>query len=62
MTHDRNTMIGFAVERIRSREAMAGLVVVSQVAPLATCIEDILLVTECTELAEWRDRIEYVPL
>lgn len=62
MTHDRNTMIGFAVERIRKHEAMAGLVLVSQFAPLATRIEDILLLTECTEPAEWRDRIEYVPL
>ena len=62
ITHDRNTMIAFALQRIRQRQSMAGLVVINQFAPLSRLIEDIILLGECTELEEWHDRIEYVSL
>ena len=62
LTHDRNTMIGFAIERIRRAEPMAGLVVVDQAAPIAAIIQDLLILAECTEQSEWRNRIEFVPL
>jgi predicted nuclease of predicted toxin-antitoxin system len=62
LTHDRNTMIKFAIERIRRAEPMAGLVVIDQAAPLATIIQDVLILAECTEQSEWWSRIEFVPL
>jgi hypothetical protein len=62
ITHDRNTMIGFAIERIRRAEPMAGLVVVDRLAPHATIIGDVQLLAECTEHSEWWNRIEFVPL
>ena len=62
ITHDRNTMIAFAVDRIETRNTMAGLLVVKQSAPLSALIQDILLIAECTEPEEWRDHIEFVPL
>jgi hypothetical protein len=62
ITLDRNTMIAFALERIRHRQPMAGLVVINQFAPLSRLIEHIILLGECTDIEEWHDRIEYVPL
>ena len=55
-------MIAFALERIRSRQPMTGLVVINQFAPLSRLTEDIILLGECTDIEEWNDRIEYVPL
>ena len=61
ITHDRNTMIAFALDRIRRDLPMSGLIVVKRFAALARLVEDIVLLAECTELAEWKDRIAYVP-
>jgi hypothetical protein len=42
---------------------MAGLFIVRQEgAALSRIIEDLLLLDECSETAEWVDRIEYLPL
>ncbi len=62
LTHDRNTMIAFANRRTIDGEPMAGLVVVAQFAGLAAVIDDILILSECTEPAEWENRVEYLPL
>jgi predicted nuclease of predicted toxin-antitoxin system len=63
LTHDVTTMTRFAIERIRRSEPMAGLFIVRQEgAALSRIIEDLLLLDECSETAEWVDRIEYLPL
>ena len=63
LTHDVTTMTRFAIDRIRRGEPMAGLFVVRQEgAALSRVIEDLLLLDECSETAEWADRIEYLPL
>jgi len=56
-------MTRFAIERIQRGEPMAGLFIVRQEgAALSRIIEDLLLLDECSETAEWADRIEYLPL
>ena len=63
LTHDVTTMTRFAIERIARGEPMAGLFVVHQEgAGLSKVIEDLLLLDDCSETAEWADRIEYLPL
>jgi predicted nuclease of predicted toxin-antitoxin system len=62
LTHDVRTMTGFAIERTRRGEPMAGLFVVRQDGALARIIEDLLLLDECSDTAEWAHRIEYLPL
>ncbi len=63
LTHDVNTMTRYALERIRSGELTAGLFLVHQerTAPLAI-IDDLLLLDECSETAEWASQILYLPL
>jgi predicted nuclease of predicted toxin-antitoxin system len=62
LTHDSNTMPGFAKNRIEAGQPMAGLFVVGQHASLSAVIEDILLVAEYSDPSEWAQRIVYLPL
>lgn len=63
LTHDVNTMTRYAIERVQRREPMAGVFVVHQRgAAFATIIDDLLLLDECSETAEWANQILYLPL
>jgi predicted nuclease of predicted toxin-antitoxin system len=63
LTHDVNTMIKFATERLLRGEPMAGLLIVRQEgAALSKVIDDLLLMDECSETAEWAEQILYLPL
>ena len=58
LTHDANTMPGFAKERILANQAMPGLFVVSQEASLAAVIDDLLLLASAaTRRLEPSDRL-----
>jgi hypothetical protein len=61
LTHDANTMPAFAYDRIRRKEAMPGMFVVSQQAGLNEIIEDLLLLAECSDDNEWDDQVIYLP-
>ncbi len=62
VTHDANTMPAFAFERIRRSESMPGLLVVTQSAALANVIDDLVLIAECADGAEYDGQVIYVPL
>jgi hypothetical protein len=63
LTHDVNTMTGFAIDRIARGEPMAGLFIVHQEgAALSKIIDDLLLLDDCSDTAEWADQILYLPL
>jgi len=56
-------MTRYALERIKRGELMAGMFIVHQerAAPLAI-IEDLLLLDDCSETADWSSQILYLPL
>ena len=62
LTHDANTMPAFAYERIRRKQAMPGMFVVKKRAALATVIDDLLILAECSATEEWDGRVIYLPL
>lgn len=64
ITHDRETMIGFAYRRVAAAERMPGLVVVAIVDPsnLGRLIEDLVLVVDAALPEELEDQVVYVPL
>ncbi len=62
LTHDVNTMPAFAYDRIRRDEPMRGLFVVNQQAALASVIDDLVLIVECSESHEWESRVVFLPL
>jgi predicted nuclease of predicted toxin-antitoxin system len=62
LTHDRNTMVGFAYNRVAAGDPMPGVLIVDNSAPIGQIIDDLLLIDDITPHAEWADRVEYLPL
>jgi hypothetical protein len=63
LTHDRNTMVGFAQDPVAAGLSMPGLIVVDNTAPIGRIINDLLLIdSDASTHAEWANRIEYLPL
>ncbi len=56
ITNDRNTMVGFAFQRIASAKHMPGLVVTTNEQSIGSAIDDIALVTEYFSEDEIRDQ------
>src|SRR5436190_24343346 len=53
LTHDRNTMVGFARDRVAAGLPMPGLIVVDNTASIGRIITDLLLIDDATGHAEW---------
>jgi predicted nuclease of predicted toxin-antitoxin system len=62
LTHDKATFPDFAYERVLSREAMPGVLVVNNRMPVGRVIDELLMVIDCSDASEWADRVLYVPL
>lgn len=62
LTHDVNTLVGFAYERIVADLPMPGVLAVPKGLAIAQAIEEILLLAQCSEEDEWRNQILFLPL
>jgi predicted nuclease of predicted toxin-antitoxin system len=63
LTNDRNTMVGFAWQRMVSGAPFPGLVVTSNLQSIGMAIDDILLLAECmTELEIRNQVVVFLPL
>jgi len=62
LTHDANTLTGFAYERIARGLPMPGVFEVSLRAPISVAIDEILLLAECSLEGEWEGQVNYLPL
>ena len=62
LTHDRATMPDFAYDRLVKGEVMAGMFVVNDRMPIRQAIDELLLLTSCSEQAEWKGVVLYLPL
>jgi len=62
VSHDVATLTDFAYERVRLHQPMPGLIEVGPNVPIATAIEDLLLIAECSEPGEWEGRVVHLPL
>lgn len=62
VSHDVNTMTATAYARIAAGEVIAGLLLVPQVLPVSTAIDDLVLIWIASEMEEWRDQVWFVPL
>lgn len=61
LSHDRRTMPRHAANRLATGLTFPGLLIVDDLAAIGTCIEDLLLIAECSEMDEWQNRVFYVP-
>lgn len=62
LTHDRATMPDFAYSRLVRGEAMAGMFVVNDRIPIRQAINELSLLVDCSEQAEWKNVVLYLPL
>lgn len=63
VTHDRNTMVRHATERIGAGLAVPGLFVIRNTwNRVGDMVEEILLVALCSEAHEWTDQVVFLPL
>lgn len=62
LTHDVSTITRYAYDRIRAGEFMPGVFEVNRGLPIGAAIEDLLLLTECSEKGEWEGQVRYLPL
>ena len=62
ITNDRNTMIGFAYQRVAAGWAVPGLLATTLEQSIGSAIDDILLVAECMPEEEVRQQVVvYLP-
>ena len=62
LTHDRETIPGFAYDRVSAGEPMPGVIVVADDLPIGQAIAEVELLSMCSLPGELRDRVVYVPL
>jgi hypothetical protein len=61
LTHDVATMTKYANERIKQGLPMAGVIFVRDTLPVAKVIDDLLTVL-ASEVHEWENRTDFLPL
>lgn len=57
ITNDRNTMVGFAYQRVAAGEPVPGLIATTNEQSIGSAIDDILLVAEYMPEEEIRDQV-----
>lgn len=57
LTNDRNSMIGFAYQRVAAGEPVSGLIVTTNEQSIGSAINDILLIAELMPEEEIRDQV-----
>ena len=62
LTHDVQTLIGFAWESVRTSKPMAGVIVLGRNLRVPEAIEELLLIAECSEPEDWAGVVAYLPL
>ena len=62
ITRDRKTLLGTAYERVQAGLPMPGVIVLLNRLLMGQAIEQILIVAECSTLAEMKDRVVFLPL
>jgi hypothetical protein len=62
LTHDVQTLPGFAFERVIAKLPMAGVIAVRQGLSIGKAIDDIFLVLMASASDEWQDQVIYLPL
>jgi len=62
ITHDRDTVPGFAFNRVRSGQPMPGVFLVSDQMPRGQAVDELLLAIECLTADECKDLVRHLPL
>ena len=62
LSHDVNTLVGFAYERTRSGLAMPGVFEIPRSITISDAAAQLALLAECSRDGEWEGHVVYLPL
>lgn len=62
LTHDVKTITKYAYEKMEKGEKVCGIIEIDRAIPIASAVDDILLLAECSSENEWDNQIIYLPL
>ncbi len=62
VTHDVETVTGFAFKRVDAGLAMPGVIEIVATAPIGKAVEDLALLIECLGDGELTDQVIYLPM
>jgi uncharacterized protein DUF5615 len=62
LTHDVSTITAYAYRRVMKGEPMPGVFEVGRRITVRSAVEDIILLSECSNPGEWVGQIRYLPL
>jgi hypothetical protein len=62
ITHDRNTLVGYAYARVARGEPMPGVIEIARDCPVGRAIQDLVVTLECTADEDWANQVHYIPL
>jgi predicted nuclease of predicted toxin-antitoxin system len=62
ITHDLKTVPRHAYERVTAGEPMPGVLAIAETLSVGQAIEELAVVIECSEQAEWEKQVAYLPL
>ncbi len=62
LTHDSETMVGFASERIEDALPMVRLIVARDSVPIGQVVADLLIILDASDMDEWDNLITFLPL
>jgi hypothetical protein len=62
LTHDIRTMAAQAYHRVAAGERMPGVREVRKAVTVASAVDDILLITDCSLPGEWEGQVRYLPI
>ena len=61
LSHDRQTLPHHAYHRIRSRQPMPGVIVISDTTPVGEAVELLEIYLECATAEEFQDLVSFLP-
>ncbi len=58
---DRNTVVGYALDRVGRGEPMAGVVILRESAPPGLVLDELHVAADCGIETDFRDQVVYIP-
>lgn len=62
LSHDVQTLVGFAYDRVANGLAMPGVIIVRDAFNVGRVVDDLLIIIECSLQEEIEGHVRYVPL
>ena len=62
LTHDVETLVGFAYHRVEAGLLMPGVFEIRDSVPIGTAIDELELIAEASAPDDWKDKVTYIPL